>query len=118
MPDFKIESVSDGEFRELLSPQSSDQKKLPAELRKRRLHSGRTFHPPIRRVPCLIVHAKDRNGQTITIPCPVLMANRISTDHYECVLLVAEVPRIMTTVARVPVSEIENPNILETEIEW
>jgi hypothetical protein len=81
---------------------------------ERKLFFGeKSFHPPIRRVPCLLLKIGGRDFN-----CPVLASYDVphKPTHKNCIILVVEKPRLITTVAMIPRTDLETAP--EVELPW
>ena len=117
MADTKLESVDPREFDELMAKAAGDEAArksrevvVPPPARKLFFNEN-TFHPPRRRVKCIVAHFGGK-----AFDCPVLRTRALENEMFECILLITEVPRTITAVVSVPKSELDRAP--ETDIEW
>lgn len=115
-----FDAVDPRDFDELMAQAAADEEARkqaggPQAIRpmERKIFFDKSFHPPIRRVKCLLLKIGGRDFN-----CPVLATYDSSNkpDHKNCVILVVEKPRIITTVALIPIAELERSP--EVEIPW
>ncbi len=106
-----FDAVDPREFDALMAQAAADdearkQGGQPQAIRpmERKLFFEKSFRPPVRRVPCLFLKIGGRDFN-----CPVLTSYDMPDQptHKRCVILIVEKPRIITTVAAIPRSELE-----------